>query len=236
MKPASSDRSEPPDFTFIDLFAGIGDFGAALRRSAAAAFSPASGTTTARRPRANFPNDAHPIAGDIREVKEADIPAHDLLLAGFPCQGGTDKRTSPKERCPCLSRFVRKLEVPGNISPALCPAGDSNVGRLIEQRRFDCAFANSANVAFVTRLWAFLPPQDPPTADLLGPVAEEGFDVTIEESHLVLLRYGRATTPALLVRYFTLISPDVSFVSAIWRPGGMAGVKHRSQPKCSECH
>jgi DNA (cytosine-5)-methyltransferase 1 len=36
--------------------------------------------------RANFPGDAHEIAGDIREVREADIPLHDVLLAGFPCQ------------------------------------------------------------------------------------------------------------------------------------------------------
>ncbi len=28
----------------------------------------------------------HPIAGDIRKIDAADIPLHDVLLAGFPCQ------------------------------------------------------------------------------------------------------------------------------------------------------
>jgi len=36
--------------------------------------------------RANFPGDQHEIADDIREVNAAEIPEHDLVLAGFPCQ------------------------------------------------------------------------------------------------------------------------------------------------------
>ena len=34
---------------------------------------------------ANF-GETHPIAGDIREMVADEIPGHDLLLAGFPCQ------------------------------------------------------------------------------------------------------------------------------------------------------
>jgi len=74
-------------FTFIDLFAGIGG----LRRGFEAiggrcVFTCEWDRYSQQTYRANFPNDDHSIAGDIREVKEEDIPAHDLLLAGFPCQ------------------------------------------------------------------------------------------------------------------------------------------------------
>jgi DNA (cytosine-5)-methyltransferase 1 len=74
------------DFTFIDLFAGIGG----IRRG----FESAGGecvftsewdrfaqTTYA----ANF-DDGHPIAGDITAINASDVPDHDVLLAGFPCQ------------------------------------------------------------------------------------------------------------------------------------------------------
>ena len=34
---------------------------------------------------ASFP-DTHQIVGDITKVRPEEIPSHDLLLAGFPCQ------------------------------------------------------------------------------------------------------------------------------------------------------
>jgi len=74
-------------FTFIDLFAGIGG----LRRGFEAIngkciFTCEWDRYSQQTYRANFPGDTHDIAGDIREVNEADIPEHDVLLAGFPCQ------------------------------------------------------------------------------------------------------------------------------------------------------
>jgi DNA (cytosine-5)-methyltransferase 1 len=73
-------------FTFIDLFAGIGG----LRRGfesigGKCVFTSEWDKYSQQTYRANFKCD-HEIAGDIRAVNEEDIPAHDVLLAGFPCQ------------------------------------------------------------------------------------------------------------------------------------------------------
>lgn len=74
------------EFTFADLFAGIGG----IRRG----FESAGGECvfTSEWDRfaqvtyaANFP-DEHPIDGDITKIDAVDIPDHDVLLAGFPCQ------------------------------------------------------------------------------------------------------------------------------------------------------
>ena len=73
-------------FRFIDLFAGIGG----LRRG----FEPLGGRCVFTSEwdkysqltyRANNDCD-HAFAGDITQVPLTDIPAHDVLLAGFPCQ------------------------------------------------------------------------------------------------------------------------------------------------------
>jgi DNA (cytosine-5)-methyltransferase 1 len=82
----SHDRRIKPKFRFIDLFAGIGG----LRRG----FEPLGGECvfTSEWDRysqktylANFECE-HEFAGDITKVPVADIPEHDVLLAGFPCQ------------------------------------------------------------------------------------------------------------------------------------------------------
>jgi DNA (cytosine-5)-methyltransferase 1 len=81
-------KDQPPaDFTFIDLFAGIGG----LRRGfesigGRCVFTSEWDKFSQLTYRANFPDDDHEINGDIRAVNAADIPAHDVLLAGFPCQ------------------------------------------------------------------------------------------------------------------------------------------------------
>ncbi len=91
-------RNPQPDFTFIDLFAGIGG----IRRGFEAVggqciFTSEWDSYAQRTYRANFHDDHH-IAGDITEVKSSEIPSHDLLLAGFPCQpfsiAGVSKKNS----------------------------------------------------------------------------------------------------------------------------------------------
>lgn len=87
LKLVRGDRDDSADFTFIDLFAGIGG----LRRGfesigGRCVFTSEWDKYSQQTYRANFPDDDHPINGDIRAVEAADIPAHDVLLAGFPCQ------------------------------------------------------------------------------------------------------------------------------------------------------
>lgn len=73
-------------FKFIDLFAGIGG----LRRG----FEPLGGECVFTSEwdrwsqltyKANYQCN-HEVAGDITKIAPTEIPAHDLLLAGFPCQ------------------------------------------------------------------------------------------------------------------------------------------------------
>jgi DNA (cytosine-5)-methyltransferase 1 len=82
-----TDKAASSAFRFIDLFAGIGG----LRRGfetigGECVFTCEWDKYSQETYRANFPDDCHAIAGDIRQVNEADIPEHDFLLAGFPCQ------------------------------------------------------------------------------------------------------------------------------------------------------
>ena len=73
-------------FRFIDLFAGIGG----LRRGfedlgGRCVFTSEWDKYSQQTYLANFECD-HEVVGDITKVPLTDIPEHDLLLAGFPCQ------------------------------------------------------------------------------------------------------------------------------------------------------
>ena len=75
-----------PPFTFIDLFAGIGG----MRRGFEAiggkcVYTSEYNKYAVETYKANYACD-HEVAGDITEINANDIPAHDVLLAGFPCQ------------------------------------------------------------------------------------------------------------------------------------------------------
>ena len=69
---------------FIDLFAGIGGFRVALEKQGlACVFSSEIDKEASLVYRENFGEEPH---GDITTISEKDIPAHDILCAGFPCQ------------------------------------------------------------------------------------------------------------------------------------------------------
>lgn len=69
---------------FIDLFAGLGGFHVALRRLGhTCVFASEIDAGLQQLYKQNFGLEAH---GDIRQVPVDDIPRHDILCAGFPCQ------------------------------------------------------------------------------------------------------------------------------------------------------
>lgn len=77
-------RTQP--LTFIDLFAGIGGMRMAFESLGCKCVFTSEWNKYSRQTYlANFACD-HEIAGDITQVNEGDVPEHDILLAGFPCQ------------------------------------------------------------------------------------------------------------------------------------------------------
>jgi len=73
-------------FDFIDLFAGIGGLRKAFEQVGGRCVFTSEWDTYAQKTYAENFRDGHPIAGDITQVRASDIPDHDVLLAGFPCQ------------------------------------------------------------------------------------------------------------------------------------------------------
>lgn len=75
------------EFRFIDLFAGIGGIRRAFEDIGGKCVFTSEWDSYAQKTyAANFRHDDHPLNGDITQVIAGDIPSHDVLLAGFPCQ------------------------------------------------------------------------------------------------------------------------------------------------------
>ena len=73
------------DFTFIDLFAGIGGLRLAFESAGGEClFTSEWDSYSQKTYKANFGNEE--IHGDITRIEASGIPDHDVLLAGFPCQ------------------------------------------------------------------------------------------------------------------------------------------------------
>jgi DNA (cytosine-5)-methyltransferase 1 len=84
-------------FTFVDLFAGIGGFRKGFESAGGRCVFTSEWDKYAQMTyKANFGD--HEVFGDITEIAATDIPDHDVLLAGFPCQpfsiAGVSKKNS----------------------------------------------------------------------------------------------------------------------------------------------
>lgn len=78
--------SRKGDFTFIDLFAGIGGIRKAFESIGGECVFTSEWDDYAQKTYAeNYPG-GHQINGDITQIDASEIPDHDVLLGGFPCQ------------------------------------------------------------------------------------------------------------------------------------------------------
>lgn len=96
--PAQENDNREGDFTFIDLFAGIGGIRKGFEQAGGKCLYTSEWDEFAQKTYSNNYPSKHPINGDITKVDAKDIPEHDVLLAGFPCQpfsiAGVSKKKS----------------------------------------------------------------------------------------------------------------------------------------------
>jgi DNA (cytosine-5)-methyltransferase 1 len=87
MPSSTTDGELESTFRFIDLFAGIGGIRIAFERIGGQCVFTSEWDSYAQKTYAeNHGRDSHEIAGDITQIAAEEIPEHDVLLAGFPCQ------------------------------------------------------------------------------------------------------------------------------------------------------
>jgi DNA (cytosine-5)-methyltransferase 1 len=73
-------------FTFIDLFAGIGGIRLGFESAGGSCVFTSEWNDWSKKTYLENFGSEHPFVGDIVPYPDEDIPDHDVLLAGFPCQ------------------------------------------------------------------------------------------------------------------------------------------------------
>lgn len=96
------------DYTFIDLFAGIGGMRIAYER--AEGHCVYSNEWNRYSQKTYFANFGEYPDGDITKVNAADIPNHDILVAGFPCQPFSIAGVSKKQSLGRATGFEDKTQ------------------------------------------------------------------------------------------------------------------------------
>jgi len=110
---------------FIDLFAGIGGTRMALESAGGKCVFTSEWDRFANQTyQANF-DVKHQIVGDIRDVKAKEIPDHDVLVAGFPCQPFSLAGVSKKNSLGLLHGFSCPIQ--GNLF--------FDIARIIREKR-----------------------------------------------------------------------------------------------------
>ncbi len=102
---------ESVPFTFIDLFAGIGGLRIGFQRAGGKCVFTSEWNKYAQKTYHRwFGEMPH---GDIREIRPKDIPQHDVLVAGFPCQPFSIAGVSKKNALGVAHGF--KCQTQGNL-------------------------------------------------------------------------------------------------------------------------
>lgn len=104
-------------FRFIDLFAGIGGFRIGLTKVGGQCVFTSEWDENSQKTYEAWYGDAE-IHGDINAVKMKDIPDHDVLAAGFPCQPFSIAGVSKKNSLGQAHGF--KCERQGNLFFKIC--------------------------------------------------------------------------------------------------------------------
>src|SRR5699024_8502905 len=78
-------RFEQYDFTYVSLFSGIGGFEQALNKLGGTCVFASEFDKFAQQSYTALYGDEQ-LHGDITKICEKDVPEHDLLVGGFPCQ------------------------------------------------------------------------------------------------------------------------------------------------------
>jgi DNA (cytosine-5)-methyltransferase 1 len=99
---------ENANFTFIDLFAGIG--GMRLAYESAGGHCVYSSEWNKYSQQTYFANFGEQPEGDITKVDENEIPDHDILVAGFPCQPFSIAGVSKKQSMGRATGFEDKTQ------------------------------------------------------------------------------------------------------------------------------
>lgn len=84
VRPYHQDSKKKYNFSFIDLFAGIGGIRIPFQEAGGyCSFTSEWDKFSQKTYKINF---GHEPSGDITKIKPNEVPNHDILLAGFPCQ------------------------------------------------------------------------------------------------------------------------------------------------------
>ncbi|TCP99542.1 DNA (cytosine-5)-methyltransferase 1 [Sphingomonas sp. PP-F2F-A104-K0414] len=93
--PAQPDQAH---FNFVDMFAGIGGLRMGFDAIGGHCVFTSEWNKFAQQTYAANFRDNHPLDGDITKIDAEDVPDHDVLVAGFPCQpfsiAGVSKKNS----------------------------------------------------------------------------------------------------------------------------------------------